>query len=107
LFDLPSATPKNDASGLSDLRVKPRRSERGRYQKVLILNRSSYLCIKSFKKEINVFIPKHFSETRVEDIHRLIRSHPLGILVNALEGMLDANYIPFELDPSVGYFQRG
>jgi transcriptional regulator len=49
-----------------------------------------------------VFVPKHFSETRVEEIHRLIRSHPLGILVNASAGMLDANHIPFELDPSFG-----
>ncbi len=43
--------------------------------------------------------PSHFEETRVEVLRDLIRRHPLGVLVTLTAGGLDANHIPFELDP--------
>jgi transcriptional regulator len=49
-----------------------------------------------------MYIPPHFAETRPEELHRVLREHPLGILVaNGAEG-LDANHIPFEFDPNKG-----
>ena len=46
-----------------------------------------------------MYLPSHFEETRVEILHHLIRSHPLGALVTMGAGGLDANHIPFEIDP--------
>lgn len=46
-----------------------------------------------------MYLPAHFEETRVEFLHQLIRSHPLGALVTAGAKGLDANHIPFEIDP--------
>jgi transcriptional regulator len=46
-----------------------------------------------------MYLPKHFEETRVETLHELIRAHPLGALVTLTPGGLDANHIPFEVDP--------
>ncbi|MBP8000374.1 MAG: FMN-binding negative transcriptional regulator [Chloroflexi bacterium] len=44
-----------------------------------------------------MYIPKHFEEQRPEELYRVIRDYPLGILVlNGADG-LDANHIPFEL----------
>lgn len=49
-----------------------------------------------------MYIPKHFEEHRPEELHRVIREFPLGILVlNGSQG-LDANHIPFELDEDQG-----
>lgn len=39
---------------------------------------------------------QHFREDRPEELHALIRRHPLGMLITA-EGGLDANLIPFTL----------
>ena len=46
-----------------------------------------------------MYQPKHFEETRVDTIHALIRSHPFGALVTLGPGGLDANHVPFEIDP--------
>jgi transcriptional regulator len=46
-----------------------------------------------------MYLPRHFEETRVETLHELIRAHPLGALVTLGPGGLDANHIPFEVDP--------
>jgi transcriptional regulator len=46
-----------------------------------------------------MYLPKHFEETRVEVLHELIRAHPLGALVTLGADGLDANHIPFEVDP--------
>ena len=46
-----------------------------------------------------MYLPKHFEETRVEVLHELIHAHPLGTLVTLMPGGLDANHIPFEVDP--------
>ena len=47
-----------------------------------------------------MYLPSHFEETRVEVLHQLIRSHPLGALVIFGAGGLNANHIPFEIDPN-------
>lgn len=47
-----------------------------------------------------MYVPAHFEETRPDELHRLIREHPLGILVTGHDGLLDANHLPFELDLS-------
>lgn len=49
-----------------------------------------------------MYTPAHFAETRPEALHALIRAHPLGMLVTHGDDGLDANHLPFELDPSVG-----
>ena len=49
-----------------------------------------------------MYIPSLFAETHEVELHRIIRAYPLGILITALPDGLDANHIPFELDPSSG-----
>ena len=49
-----------------------------------------------------MYIPAHFAETRPEALARLIHAHPLGMLVHASGGLLDADHIPFEFDPDEG-----
>jgi transcriptional regulator len=44
-------------------------------------------------------IPKYFEETRLETLHELIRAHPFGTLVTLTRDGLEANHIPFEIDP--------
>jgi transcriptional regulator len=51
-----------------------------------------------------MYVPRHFAETRVETLHELIRAHPLGALVTLTPGGLDANHIPFEVDPEPAPF---
>lgn len=46
-----------------------------------------------------MYLPAHFEESRVEVLHALIRAHPLGSLVVLASNGLDANHIPFEIDP--------
>lgn len=48
-----------------------------------------------------MYIPPHFLEQRPDALHRVIREHPLGILVTQSAG-LDADHLPFEFDPSAG-----
>ena len=49
-----------------------------------------------------MYLPKHFEETRVEELHRVISEYPLGALVVHGPDGLDANHLPFELDASAG-----
>ena len=49
-----------------------------------------------------MYMPQHFSETRPEVIHRIIREHPLGTLVTQGADGLDADHIPFEFEPAEG-----
>ncbi len=51
-----------------------------------------------------MYVPKHFAETRVETLHELMRAHPLAALVTLTPDGLDANHIPFELDPAPAPF---
>lgn len=49
-----------------------------------------------------MYLPTHFAETRPEELHRIVREHPLGMLVTHGEAGLDADHIPFEFDPAAG-----
>lgn len=51
-----------------------------------------------------MYLPKHFEETRVDVLHGLIRAYPFGALVTQNPGALDANHIPFEVDPDPSPF---
>jgi transcriptional regulator len=42
-----------------------------------------------------MYQPPHFREDRIEVQHDLIRAHPLGLLITAGPGGLQANFIPF------------
>ena len=46
-----------------------------------------------------MYLPKHFEETRVEVLHRLIRDEPLATLVTLGPDGLNANHLPLDLDP--------
>ena len=46
-----------------------------------------------------MYVPTHFAETRVEVLHELMRAHPFGALIVLASHGLDANHIPFEIDP--------
>jgi transcriptional regulator len=45
-----------------------------------------------------MYQPPHFREERREVQHALIQSHPLGLLITAGPGGLQANFIPFLVD---------
>lgn len=51
-----------------------------------------------------MYLPGHFEESRVDVIHQMIHDHPLGTLVTLTAGGLDANHIPFEVDPEPAPF---
>ena len=47
-----------------------------------------------------MYLPAHFAESRPEVLATLVRSHPFGLLVTQSgDGGVDANSIPFVLDP--------
>jgi transcriptional regulator len=47
-----------------------------------------------------VFIPQVFEELRVDVMHELIRHYPLGTLIVAARRGVEANHVPFEIDPN-------
>ena len=47
-----------------------------------------------------MYVPPHFDVSNHEVLHDLIVHHPLGVLVTQSESGLNANHIPFELEPS-------
>ena len=49
-----------------------------------------------------MYLPPHFSALQPQQLHRVIQTHPLGMLVTGGEGGLDADHLPFEFDPEVG-----
>ena len=51
-----------------------------------------------------MYLPQHFAETQMEELHRIIQEYPLGTLVTQSSKGLDANHIPFELDAERGEF---
>lgn len=52
-----------------------------------------------------MYQPPHFREDRLEVQHLLIASHPLGLLVSAGPGGLQANHVPFLIDSAAS--ERG
>ena len=49
-----------------------------------------------------MYQPAMFAEHRPEEWHRLIREHPLGVLVTVTAAGPDANHLPFVLEPDRG-----
>jgi transcriptional regulator len=49
-----------------------------------------------------MYIPPHFALTQPEALHRILRAHPLGMLVTAGPDGLDAEHLPFAFDPARG-----
>ena len=49
-----------------------------------------------------MYVPAHFDESRIELLREIIVRHPLGVLVTHGRSGLDANHLPFELDPAAG-----
>jgi transcriptional regulator len=47
-----------------------------------------------------MYLPAHFSETRVDVLHALMRAHPLTTIVTSSESGLNANHIPVETLPA-------
>ena len=52
-----------------------------------------------------MYQPQHFREDRLAVQHALIREHPLGLLITAGPGGLQANHIPFLVDTAAS--ERG
>jgi transcriptional regulator len=46
-----------------------------------------------------MYLPQHFAETRVETLHDFMRTNPFAALVALTANGLEANHLPFELDP--------
>ena len=49
-----------------------------------------------------MYLPPHFAITEPAELHRIVREHPLGMLVRHGADGLDADHIPFEFDPAAG-----
>ncbi len=49
-----------------------------------------------------MYIPPHFSELRPQVLQRIMRAHPLGILITHGGNGLDADHLPFLFDPGAG-----
>jgi transcriptional regulator len=49
-----------------------------------------------------MYIPPHLAIQDTDVLHRIIETHPLGVLVTQSPNGLDANHIPFELDRARG-----
>jgi transcriptional regulator len=49
-----------------------------------------------------MYTPPHFVITDPAALQRIVREHPLGMLVTQGGGSLDANHIPFEWNPANG-----
>lgn len=56
-------------------------------------------------RSLPMYLPSHFEQTNVEELHRLIAEHPLGMLVLKSPQGLDANHLPFEVLADAG--ERG
>jgi transcriptional regulator len=46
-----------------------------------------------------MYQPSHFEEKRIEVLHQLIRENGLGTFITLIANGLEANHIPFEIDP--------
>lgn len=49
-----------------------------------------------------MYVPSHFAESRPDALARIMREHPLGMLVHPGDGRFDADHIPFEYEPGEG-----
>ena len=51
-----------------------------------------------------MYLPKLFEEKRPEVLHAFMREHPFAALVVMTANGLEANHVPFELDPEPAPF---
>ncbi|WP_250340653.1 FMN-binding negative transcriptional regulator [Luteibacter flocculans] len=51
-----------------------------------------------------MYVPPLFTESRPEELRRIIQAHPLGMMVTNTAAGLEANHLPFVLDESRGAF---
>ena len=51
-----------------------------------------------------MYLPKYFEEKDVGALHGLIRAHPFATLLTRSADGIEANHLPFELDPEPGPF---
>lgn len=58
------------------------------------VRRARYACA--------MYLPPHFAQADPAELHRVLREHPLGMLVRQEPGGLDADHLPFEFDPATG-----
>jgi transcriptional regulator len=49
-----------------------------------------------------MYLPEKFAESRPDELFRLMREHPLGMLVTHTASGLEANHLPFLLDEDRG-----
>ncbi|MCK6426002.1 MAG: FMN-binding negative transcriptional regulator [Burkholderiaceae bacterium] len=49
-----------------------------------------------------MYLPTHFAEPRVEELHRIVQAHPLGMLVRSTPAGLEADHLPFLLQTDAG-----
>ena len=49
-----------------------------------------------------MYLPPQFAEPHVEEVHRIIHEHPLGMLVRNTGAGLEADHLPFLLDTDQG-----
>ncbi|HZR02193.1 MAG TPA: FMN-binding negative transcriptional regulator [Burkholderiales bacterium] len=49
-----------------------------------------------------MYLPEHFEQKDIHELHRIIVEHPLGVLVLNGPNGLDANHLPFELERGTG-----
>lgn len=45
-----------------------------------------------------MYLPKHFEQSDIESLTSLLKAYPLGAMITQLEGVLEANHIPFLLE---------
>jgi transcriptional regulator len=51
-----------------------------------------------------MYVPSHFQEPRLAQLHQLIAQNPFGVLITNGKTGLDANHIPFHLESQAGTF---
>ena len=51
-----------------------------------------------------MYLPQDFAESRSEELFRVVREHPFGILVTQTSTGLEANHLPFLLEERRGTF---
>lgn len=49
-----------------------------------------------------MYLPSQFAEPRLEELHRIVRDHSLGMLVRNTSAGMGADYLPFLLDADQG-----
>jgi transcriptional regulator len=49
-----------------------------------------------------MYTPAHFAQADTVALHALVQAHPLGVLIHNGPQGLDANHLPFDLDPASG-----